>query len=235
MQGINKMGWEEIRKPCRKNGRFIVLEGVDGCGSTTQLHELSKAIFNLDKRYSVSLVREPSNGVIGQIIRRILSKDISVTDPDYILALWQGDRYEHLAREVLPALEAGMIALQDRYWYSTLCYQETQGVDVEKIIKAHEALPIPDMVLIYDISDDLAKKRREQRNDKPEIFDDYELQRRINANYRNLPETLKNTSVKDTPFRFVDASKSIDDVLEESMKHLMPILPYTNVDMLNAL
>lgn len=229
------MGWKEIRKPYRKNGRFIVLEGVDGCGSTTQLHKLSKAIFNLDKRYSVTLVREPGTGTIGQVIRRILSKDITVTDPDEILALWQGDRYEHLAREVLPALEAGMIVLQDRYWYSTLCYQETQGVDIEKIIKAHDALPIPDMVLIYDLSDDLAKARRNKRDEEPELFDKFELQKRINANYKKLPETLKNTPMKDTPFRYVDASKSIDNVLEESMKHLMPVLPYTNISMLHAL
>jgi dTMP kinase len=224
------MGWEQVQHPYRKAGRFIVLEGIDGCGSTTQLHQLSKAIFELDKRYKILMEREPSDGCIGWVIRDILHGSVKLESPDAMLALFQADRYEHLSRSVLPALNSGTIVLQDRYWYSTLCYQKLDGSAHEKIIEAHKDMPIPDCVIIYNVSARIAESRRNARSESPERYDALELQQRIADNYAALPSTLPKH-----PFHIIDADKSIEDILADTMKIIEPILPYYNKPMLSPL
>lgn len=227
---LNLMLLENLIYPYHRNARFIVLEGPDGCGSTTQMYELSRKIFECDKRYSVVMTREPSGGHYGQLIRKILAKQIVVNEPETILALWQADRLDNLRRLVIPALQAGAIILQDRYWYSTVCYQKLQNVDVQKIIQAHSMMIVPHCVLVYDIKAERAKERIKQRGGSLELFEALDIQKRVAENYLHLPELLP-----EHPFHLIDASQDIEKVAEDTFKVIEPLLPYHNVPMCSAL
>lgn len=222
------MTCKDYQHPHRSNGRFIVLEGPDGCGSTTQIHRLAAWIFEHDTRYTVTLAREPSGGHFGQIIRKILSNEIVVTDPDQILSLWQQDRFEHIPREIEPALDAGGIVLMDRYWFSTWCYQPTQGLDEDKIYAAHTMFPVPDLVLFLDVGDDVAKARREKRGGRPELFEDTETQRVVASNYRRLKKRFPHIN-----FRVIDGNKGIEEVTEQCIPEVKKILPYEGRPMMS--
>jgi dTMP kinase len=225
------MGWDELEHPLMKYSRWIVLEGCDGSGTTTQQRLLAGKIFDKDKRYSVSMTREPSGGVIGQFIREILTKHTVVNNQETILALWQADRYEHLPRDTLPVLQGGGIVIQDRFWYSTICYQATQGIGADRIIAAHKPLPVPDCVLIYDLSSWAAEQRRKKREESPELFDDSSTQSKVIDTYKELPNIVPKELHPKFGFHMINASGSIDDVLAEAWKVIEPILPYNNVPM----
>src|SRR6185503_20411145 len=107
-------------------GALIVLEGVDGAGTTTQVRLLAERLRARGSR--VHTTAEPSSGPIGKLLRRALSGRLTDGDaPDAARPSWQtlallfaADRLDHLAREVEPELAAGAIVLCDRYDHSTL-------------------------------------------------------------------------------------------------------------------
>jgi len=224
------MDLDNLAHPYAQNGRFIVLEGCDGSGTTTQLHQLSKRIFESDKRYNLLLTREPSNGPVGQLIRQMLSRDITINDPNMILSLWQADRYEHLYREVIPTLQAGNIVIQDRYWYSTWCYQQGQGISADEIVQAHRKMPIPDCVLVLNVSPGEASVRRNRRAGKPELFEYDEFQEKVIERYRQLQANFPNHHI-----HLIDSSQSIEAVTEAAFKIIEPLLPYYQIPMCSPL
>lgn len=100
--------------------KFIVLEGIDGSGTTTQLSRVSAALRTLGHR--VHETREPTGGRIGKLIREQLS-DPSGVSARCLALLFAADRIDHLDREILPALARGEVVVCDRYVMSSLVYQ----------------------------------------------------------------------------------------------------------------
>lgn len=111
----------------KKRGKFIVFEGLDGCGKSTQLENLRKRLSTLCKpaqTRKVFVTREPSDSVPGLICRGISKKSIFVQSETEAL-LYAADRYEHIRMEILPQLEVGNHVLCDRYYFSNFAYQST--------------------------------------------------------------------------------------------------------------
>ena len=154
-----------------QRGRFIVFEGVDGCGKTTQARRAARA---LERRgYPVLLCREPGGTPIGERIRRILLdrryRDMAVETE---LLLYMASRAQ-LAREVVaPALAAGTIVLADRFVLSSLVYQTVAGRLSEAAVRAVAKVALgdlaPDLQVVLDVPVHVALERRRRPADRME-------------------------------------------------------------------
>jgi dTMP kinase len=139
-----------------KKGTFICIEGLDGCGKTTQAKLLAK---KLGKNYNAIYTAEPSRGKIGTYIRNSYlygEKRFSIALEALLFA---ADRIEQLEREVLPALDEGNIVISDRYVYSSLAYQGATGLSLEWIEKINEHALKPDLGVFIDIELETAMNR----------------------------------------------------------------------------
>ena len=131
-----------------KKGVFICIEGLDGCGKTTQARLLAK---KLRKSHNALYTTEPSRGKIGTFIRnRCLYGEKRLSAVVEAL-LFAADRVEHVENEILPALDQGKLVVSDRYVYSSLAYQGATGLSLEWIEKINEQALRPDFAVFIDV------------------------------------------------------------------------------------
>jgi dTMP kinase len=149
-----------------KSPRFIVFEGGDACGKTTQ----SKALFDYlaSQNYDVMHTREPGGTEFGEKLREIiLNKKITLDIFSEVL-LHSASRNEHVRSVIKPALEQGKIVICDRFIDSTLVYQGLMGgVGFERIISIHETSMgkfYPDVVFVMEAETAEIKARISQRS-----------------------------------------------------------------------
>jgi dTMP kinase len=130
-------------------GKLIALEGLDGCGKSTQLAHLRARLAARGRE--VVATREPSDGPTGQRIRAMARSGEAIT-PAEELRWFQDDRREHVARVIEPALAAGRWVITDRYFLSTVAYQGARGLDWRAILASSEReFPAPDAALIFEL------------------------------------------------------------------------------------
>jgi dTMP kinase len=178
-------------------GRFIVIEGIDGSGSTTQAERLADALTR--DGTDVVLTCEPSTGPIGVLIRRALRRELGerpVAAPSFAWAtlalLFAADRVDHLDTVVLPALAAGRTVVSDRYVFSSLAYQSVTSEDSAASLPwirqlNREAIPA-DLTLILDVDDGTAAARRASRGGSAELYEVREIQRKLAELYQRGEE-----------------------------------------------
>jgi len=186
-------------------GRFYVIEGADGVGSTTQARRLVEALTLAGRQ--VHATAEPSKGPIGAMIRQMLGGDRPRTQIHRELALlFAADRLDHIAREVEPALAAGIDVVSDRYVLSSLVYQSLD-LPFDWVRDINRYAPPPDVTILISLPIDEAWARLEARlqtGATREVFDHKTTQVRIHSEYER--QARKAGAV------IVDGSGSIDDV-----------------------
>jgi dTMP kinase len=161
-------------------GFFIVLEGVDGSGKTTQARLLAEALRG--RGHEVLLTQEPSGGPTGKQIRDYLSGPSRHLEPEEELALFLADRREHVDTVIKPALEQGLIVISDRYYFSSAAYQGALGLDPEQILAAHqEFAPEPDLVIFLTLS--LAEAAARRRGKARQVSEGLAYLERVAALY----------------------------------------------------
>lgn len=131
-----------------KKGAFICIEGLDGCGKTTQAKMLAK---KLGKSHNAVYTAEPSRGNIGNFIRKCCLYGEKRLSTVVEALLFAADRFEHAENEVLPALREGRLVISDRYVYSSLAYQGAAGLSLEWIEKINEHALKPDLAVFIDV------------------------------------------------------------------------------------
>ena len=137
-------------QPAINRGRLIALEGLDGVGKTTQARLLARHLTHLG--LPVILTREPTDGLFGQKIRRIIRHGREGLTPEAELELFIADRREHVQAVIRPALADGKIVITDRYYFSSMAYQGALGLDPLDIQRRHEDFaPQPDLVIILEL------------------------------------------------------------------------------------
>lgn len=120
-------------------GRFVVLEGIDGCGKTTQLEQLRAWLPQsglMPVGAELLVTREPGGTALGQALRQLLLHPPGDTAPGSTaeLLLYAADRAQHVQQRIAPALEAGHWVVSDRFAGSTAAYQGYgRGLDLELI------------------------------------------------------------------------------------------------------
>lgn len=198
---------------------FIVLEGIDGSGTTSQCRRLARHL--RDRGHEVLETRQPSGGVIGRLIREHLAVDAQPMDRAALALLFAADRLHHLQQEIDPALAAGQIVVCDRYVLSSWAYQSLDA-PLDWVRQINGRARWPDLTLFVDVSakTGLARvqARQAQGESTPEFFEVPELQRRLESTYRELaadPELrgivridgeLSMDEVSDAIFRAVDTA-----------------------------
>jgi len=181
-------------------GRFIVLEGGDGAGKTTQARILCSTLRR--KGYKTHGTAEPSQGAIGKLIRRAFLEKEKIS-PEIEALLFAADRYLHLKSEVLPALARGRTVVCDRYMYASLAYQGAQGVDSKWLREINRFAERPDLAIYLDIPAEISLGRIKRRKS---VLENLELQRRVREQYLQL--------VQAGELMLVDATQSMKKVAE---------------------
>ncbi len=183
---------------------FIVLEGLDGSGTSTQL----KIIGDWLGCYTTS---EPSNSSVGKFIRETLKT--GELSPTTMALLFAADRKEHLEKEIEPRLARGEVVLCDRYVMSSLAYQTADGVDPEYVEFINKDFRKPDITIYFDIDVETASIRRKERG----VEDCYEntlFQSKVRKEYHHL---LQN------PYLYtcmIYADRSVEEVTKQLKKEL---------------
>jgi len=149
-----------------KRGMFIVFEGIDGSGKTTQVKKFAQYLFDKHKHNHVVFTRNPYKDVS---IRRILREDNdAMTQADKLAELYIADRKVQVEELIKPALEKGHFVVTDRFKISTIAYQAAQGLDMKGLVDKHFGLPVPSVTFIIDVCSGEAAKRmslEEERNE----------------------------------------------------------------------
>jgi dTMP kinase len=199
-------------------GRFIVLEGIDGAGTTTQCALLAKHLRK--DGLAVRTTREPSDGPVGTTIRQILAGRIVGAGgraPGWatMALLFAADRMDHVEAEIEPFVAQGGVIISDRYDASSLAYQSVSSgrggeSTVEWIRTLNKNARRPDVTIVLDVSAEVAVTRREARGDAAQLYEQNELQRALCVFYKDLQRHIPNDRVA-----VVDGSGTIEATAEK--------------------
>jgi dTMP kinase len=196
--------------------RLIVIEGLDGAGTTTQVRRL---VEHLNARGTRALgTREPSDGPVGRLIREMLTGGHAIEGEALSQStfglLFAADRLDHLQREVEPALRAGTWVVSDRWYHSSLAYQGT-GADRDWIAMLNARARKPDITLFLQVRPEVAAERRKAAGRVQELFEDIQMQRDVDAGYR---ATIDELSAQGERILTIDGEQSEDDVFVEIVR-----------------
>ena len=161
-------------------GRFIVLEGIDGSGTTTQAARLVASL--RASGHAVVNTREPSDGPIGVLIRQALTRRLAGLSDRALALLFAADRLDHLASVVEPALAEGKVVVSDRYVLSSLAYQGMR-MPLRWVESLNAEARPADLTLYLDVDPRTAASRRQGRGGAEELFDADEVQRAVARAY----------------------------------------------------
>ena len=189
-------------------GIFIVIEGLDGSGKTTQTHLLAQ---KLSKNYPVNLTAEPSRGKIGTFIRQCCLYEDRRLPIEAEALLFAADRIEHLQNEIKPALDEGKIVLCDRYTYSSLAYQGSAGISLDWIKTVNNRALQPDFAIFIDVPPEKVLERLQR---KKSVMETLETQQRVREVYLKYVEKGELVSIDGNKPKDVVAEVLYAKVLE---------------------
>ena len=206
-------------------GLFITLEGLDGCGKSTQIERLARALESggLD----VITTREPGGTPVGERVRGLLDSDTSVgiaaTTELFLIA---GARAQHVVELIKPGVAAGKIVISDRYTDSTVAFQGYgRGLDLSMIDEINEIATggvWPDLTILFDLDPEVARSRRNDRSmsgwmgavDEEKL----EFHTRVREGYLSLAAREANR------IRVVEASGSLEETHAKVMSLVLPLI-----------
>ncbi|MBU2545166.1 dTMP kinase [Patescibacteria group bacterium] len=185
------------------SGKFIVIEGLDGSGQSTQVSRLAEFLGS-----ETVITKEPTgDSESGRKIRKILGEHIEI-DPSEFQKLYVQDRKEHLDNLIIPALEQGKIVISDRYFFSTFAFGTAHGSNLEQLIELNNNFLYPDITFLLKVSPEICIKRIEKRGSHKDLFEKEEKLSKVWDVYKILPLRFKNIHV-------IDGEQSVEEVFEQ--------------------
>src|SRR5689334_14345345 len=196
--------------------RLLVLEGLDGAGTTTQAKRLVEHLRAAGGK--AHLTREPSDGPIGRLIREMLVgghaiPGVQIAQSTFSL-LFAADRMDHLQREVEVQLAAGSTVVSDRWYHSSLAYQGT-GADRDWIASLNARVRRPDLTIFLEVRPEVAARRRVAAGRVQELFDDIRMQEEVAAGYR---ATIAELTAHGERIEVVDGERPPDAVFQTILR-----------------
>jgi dTMP kinase len=209
-------------------GHFIVIEGIDGSGTTTQSAILAQRL--IEHGLPAHSTREPSDGPIGVLIRQVLTGRLVIPGrhggrpPGWatMATLFASDRLDHLEAEVIPNLRDGVTVICDRYDYSSVAYQTLSsggGDDVAAWVRElNQRARRPDLTLVLDVEPSVAASRRGSRSSGPELYELDEMQIELAKFYTRIDEYFPTDNI-----RHVDANIDVQAVTAAVWSEVMAL------------
>lgn len=194
-------------------GLFIVIDGIDGAGKTTQCALLAQ--FFGERGILCALSKEPTGVAWGKKLREsAASGRLSLEDElDYFIK----DRRDHIARTIQPVLDAGGVVILDRYYYSTAAYQGSRGADLAEILRVHHTFaPEPDVGIIMDIAAQGGLSRVRARGDEPNEFEDHKALDQAREIFQKLAENNSHLVLLDASQPVASLKKSVLKAVTEA-------------------
>ncbi len=196
-------------------GKFIVLEGLDGSGQSTQAKLLQDFLAENGKQ--VFLTKEPTlEFEAGKKIKEILRGEKKSGSKE-LQELFTQDRGEHLEKIVIPALKDGKFVITDRYFFSTFAYGASDGLDLNWLIKINSDFLMPDITFILKVSPKICIERINKRGTKKELFEKEEKLAKVLKTYEILPQRFENMFV-------INGENSIDKVFADIKEKINKLL-----------
>ena len=206
-------------------GKFIVFEGIDGSGKTTQINQLSQWITEsnlIPKNKQLVVTREPGGTKLGQSIRSLLLDTSIEKNPDSIteLLLYTADRAQHVNEIIRPSLQKGNWVISDRFCGSTLAYQGYgRKLDI-KLIKDLETIASqgisPDITFLLDIPIDESIKRRMNREEDRMEKEGREFLSNVSQGFKTLSKNHK--------WKIISALRSKEDIISDIKYEIKKLL-----------
>ncbi len=191
-------------------GIFIVMEGIDGAGKSTQAKLLAKWFEK--KGYVTVLTKEPTDTAFGKLIRRLVLTggregiiDGARISHEAEALLFAADRAEHVHKLIKPSLKADKVVISDRYFYSSLAYQWARGLDLDWLVDLNRFAVRPDLAILLDLPVKESMKRINGRSIKTEFDKIAELQKKVRGNYLQLAKLFPEV-------RIVNALANVEDI-----------------------
>ena len=206
-------------------GKFIVFEGIDGSGKTTQINQLSSWLNCnnfIPKKNKLVITREPGGTTLGQSIRSLLLDTSEEKNPDSIteLLLYAADRAQHVNEIIRPSLNKGDWVISDRFCGSTIAYQGYgRKLDI-KLIKKLEIIATqgisPDITFLLDIPVEESIKRRKYRKEDRIEREGKDFLSNVSLGFNLLSE--------DNNWKKISAIKSIEEIIEDIKAEIEKLL-----------
>ena len=190
---------------------FIVFEGIDGAGTSTQIKRLVE-------RGGEGFVAtaEPTGSETGRFLRRMLGGEFSV-DEKTNAYLFAADRCEHIFGKggVKELCESGKTVVSDRYFFSSMAYQSVScGEELPRLLNS--PFPLPEYLFYFVINPEISLGRVTARGEKKEIYETIDKQKKIADQYEKvISEYEKTASETGMKIIRIDASKDIETIAEE--------------------
>ncbi|HSN91305.1 MAG TPA: dTMP kinase [Anaeromyxobacteraceae bacterium] len=199
----------------RARGRFVVLEGLDGAGTTTQAGLLGERLRAAGRR--VHVTAEPSGGPVGSLLRQVLTRRTvgrggAGFDPHAVALLFAADRLDHLAAEVLPRLAEGVDVVSDRFTLSSLAYQSVTTGDPAWVEAANARAVAPDLTVFLRARPAVALRRRRAVSLDPELYEADAFQARVARGYQRAIGRLRAAGQR---VEIVDGERPVEDVARD--------------------
>jgi len=208
----------------RPRGKFIVFEGIDGSGKSTQIKMIAKRIQDLNLKVYTTF--EPTAGPIGSLIRQMLSGKIK-TDQRTLASLFAADRMDHLVNEVdgiQKKVDGGELVICDRYYFSSYAYH-AQYMDMEWVIHANSLnaeILRPDLTVFIDVEPEKCLERIKNNRSDFEMYEKIDIMKNVRINYLKAFEHFKNLE----KIAVIDGNNSMEQVADalfhEVMKTINP-------------
>ncbi len=186
---------------------FIVLEGLDGSGTSTQLARLQNYLS--EQELAAWTTCEPTDGPIGKQIRRILRGEDSMQTKDQLAVLFSQDRAQHL-EEIKRRVADKELVISDRYLFSSLAYQSTE-VGPERAFELNKDFLLPQHCFFLDIDAQLSEERRAARAQR-ERYENLEEQQELRIRYYASLEAFAHSGML---VHILDGSQSIESITEQ--------------------
>jgi dTMP kinase len=182
---------------------FIVFEGIDGSGTSTQAKKLYETLKK--ENNEVILTQEPSNLFLGKILRDVLQNKIKLQPKSFQL-LFFADRSEHLETVIKPAIKNNQIVICERYNWSTIAYGIASGISKELLHSISKSFLYPDYTILLNLDNKAAINRINKRGKQIEYFENLQV---LNLVQQELVLLCKNNINSKTSYMF-DANEPIE-------------------------
>ena len=193
-------------------GKFIVIEGLDGSGSSTQIFRVTDFLKESGKK--IHITKEPTNNLIGGLIRGQLSGDWK-SSPECLQLLFAADRAHHLEKEIIPLLKKGVTVISDRYFFSTVAFGSAEIKDRKWLININDRFILPDLTILIKVSPEICIKRMRESRFRIELFEERKKLEKTWRGYEKLAKEFDNIKIVNGERNIQEISYEILNLIEK--------------------